>query len=89
MNEVYLITNKVNGKRYVGITCRGFFARFQEHINAAACGSKAILHDAIRKYGPDNFDVILLEENIPDEMAGEREQYYIKLYRAFYSYSAV
>ena len=67
MNEVYLITNRVNGKRYVGITSRGYQERFKEHIHDALNGSKTILHNAIRKYGQDNFDIILLEDNIPDE----------------------
>ena len=42
MYDVYLITNRINGKRYVGITCRGYQARFQEHINEAMNGSKTM-----------------------------------------------
>lgn len=85
MNEVYLITNRVNGKRYVGITCRGYINRYKEHIHEALNGSKSILHNAIRKYGPENFDIIVLESNIPDNIISEREQYYIKLYNTFYT----
>ena len=85
MNEVYLITNRVNGKRYVGITSRGYQERFKEHIHDALNGSKTILHNAIRKYGQDNFDIILLEDNIPDDQISSREQHYIKLYNTFYS----
>ena len=85
MNEVYLITNRVNGKRYVGITCRGYQERFKEHIHEALNGSTTILHNAIRKYGVDNFDLILLESDVPDELIGKREQHYIALYNTFYS----
>lgn len=85
MNEVYLITNRVNGKRYVGITSRNYEVRFREHVNEALNGSKSILHNAIRKYGPDNFDVILLESGISDENACDKEMYYIKLYNTFYT----
>lgn len=84
MNEVYLITNRVNGKRYVGITCRGYLERFKEHVNESLNGSSTILHNAIRKYGPNNFDVILLESNIPDEVIEGREKHYISLYNTFY-----
>lgn len=85
MNEVYLITNRVNGKRYVGITSRGYQERFKEHVSDALNGSKTILHNAIRKYGEENFDAMLLEDNIPDDQAGLKEQYYIKLYNTFYT----
>lgn len=85
MNEVYLITNRVNGKRYVGITCRGYKERFKEHVLNASEGSSTILHNAIRKYGPENFDLILLDSNIPDDQICDKEQYYIKLYNTFYT----
>lgn len=85
MNEVYLITNRVNGKRYVGITCRGYLERFNEHLHEALNGSSAILHSAIRKYGPENFDVMLLESNISAAEIGEKEKYYISLYNTFYT----
>jgi len=85
MNDVYLITNRVNGKRYVGITCRGYLERFKEHVHEAVAGSTTILHNAIRKYGADSFDVILLETNVPDSDIEKREQYYIKLYSTFYT----
>ena len=85
MNDVYLITNRINGKRYVGVTCRGYIVRFQEHLHEAISGSTSILHSAIRKYGSENFDVILLETNIPDDLIEAKEQYYIKLYNTFYT----
>ena len=90
MNEVYMITNRINGKRYVGITCRGYLNRFKEHIHDALSDlpirNTCILHNAIRKYGPDNFEIILLEKDIPDDIAGEKERYYIDLYKTFYEY---
>lgn len=84
MYDVYLITNRINGKRYVGITCRGYQARFQEHINEAMNGSKTMLHNAIRKYGSANFDLMLLESNVESSDICAKEKYYIKLYNTFY-----
>ena len=85
MNEVYLITNRVNGKRYVGITCRGYLERFKEHVHESLSGSTCILHNAIRKYGVANFDVMMLESNISDSDIENKEQEYIKLYNTFYT----
>lgn len=54
---VYLITNRVNGKRYVGITTKSLQKRWQLHINSANAGSYYWIHKAIRKYGADAFEV--------------------------------
>jgi group I intron endonuclease len=81
---VYLITNKINNKRYVGVTTRNVLVRFNEHIWDAntkrRCNS--ILHAAIRKYGKQNFFVDLLEEcnNIKELDFLLKESDYIKKY---------
>lgn len=86
MNKVYLITNTVNGKQYVGITCRGYRTRFLEHIHDSNYNKdNQILHSAIRKYGPDKFIVELLESNIPDELADSKEKEYISKYKTYYA----
>ncbi|MBH9580891.1 hypothetical protein DOS62_06615 [Staphylococcus felis] len=46
--EVYKITNKINGKSYVGITTQGIKERFKQH-----CQSKSCVGNAIRKYGKE------------------------------------
>jgi len=58
---VYLITNKVNGKAYVGVSERGLQARKREHINRSKAGSKFPIHRAIAKYGVDSFEFEILE----------------------------
>lgn len=54
---IYVATNTVNGKRYVGATCAGLAHRRTEHIwNATA--KRGYCHafaSAIRKYGADAF----------------------------------
>lgn len=52
--QAYLITNAVNGKKYVGITTVPT-KRFQQHLKAAREGSRHALHCAISKYGSDAF----------------------------------
>lgn len=59
MLHLYCITNKINGKKYVGITKQGADRRFRQHISdAKRC--KTVLHNAIRKYGPESFSLEIL-----------------------------
>ncbi len=52
---IYLITNTVNGKVYVGLTTQTLSARWTGHLGEARRGAKTSLHCAIRKYGADSF----------------------------------
>lgn len=51
----YQATNNVNGKRYIGITKVGLRQRKYRHLHCARNGKGWRLHDAIRKYGEDQF----------------------------------
>lgn len=84
MNDVYLITNRIDGKRYVGVSSRGYIQRFREHVWDSLGGSNTLLHAAIREFGPDNFDIQLLESNISDELISMKERYYVRAYDTFY-----
>lgn len=57
MFMIYMATNTVNGKRYIGFTGRGMPFRRARHLELARKGSRACprLYDAIRKYGADKF----------------------------------
>lgn len=52
MHAIYIITNTVNAKQYVGIT-RNLDRRWSQH--RAVNGSSPYLHAAIKKYGIDAF----------------------------------
>ncbi|QTN45920.1 GIY-YIG nuclease family protein [Ectopseudomonas mendocina] len=57
---VYLIEHKPSGKKYVGITIATLDERWQRHCEQAARGtikSPNSLHAAIRKYGPEQFQI--------------------------------
>lgn len=61
--RIYLVTNKVNGKRYVGQTTQSIKRRWGHHLSATQCGKRnSLISSAIRKYGQECFDVSLLEE---------------------------
>ena len=55
--ELYLITNRVNGKCYVGMTQRGIHRRFREHCRGALKNPRTPLHCAIAKYGAEAFKI--------------------------------
>ncbi|MGA7647890.1 MAG: GIY-YIG nuclease family protein, partial [Terriglobales bacterium] len=54
---IYLITNLVNGKYYVGQTARSVQERFGGHCLHSRQGSVMRIHAAMRKYGTSNFIV--------------------------------
>jgi group I intron endonuclease len=56
---IYLITNLVNWKRYVGLTIRPQ-KRYKKHWSDALAGSGFALHRAFRKYGKLNFKYEIL-----------------------------
>lgn len=72
---IYLITNMINGKSYVGQTIQKLSKRLYQHRT----GNKGYLDRAIQKYGWENFAHIVLEENVPREMLDEREIFWIAL----------
>jgi group I intron endonuclease len=83
---VYLITNLINSKKYIGITTRNINLRFREHIWDAGKRNKiTILRRAIAKYGSDNFRIEMVEEltNVTEEQLHSRETYYIEKYNTF------
>jgi group I intron endonuclease len=55
---IYKITNKINGKRYIGQTQNTISARWSQHVhNAVKKKGRSILSEAIRKYGRENFEI--------------------------------
>lgn len=53
---IYKITNKLNGKVYIGQTTKTLDIRRNGHIQAAKDGVNHHLYNAMNKYGIDNFE---------------------------------
>jgi group I intron endonuclease len=53
--NVYVVTNTVNGKQYVGITAGPVTRRWASHLYHTRRGSNLLFHRAIRKYGAHVF----------------------------------
>lgn len=84
---LYVHTNKVNGKKYVGITSR----KVEQRWGYGGVGYKPDKGDnqnrrfwnAIKKYGWDNFDHEIIIENLSMEQAIEYEKMYILHYNSY------
>lgn len=78
MGYIYLITNLINNKKYVGKTTQDIEKRWKEHIKDSKKERCEIrpLYRAIRKYGKDNFKIEELEK-CNTEALSDREQYWI------------
>lgn len=83
MTNIYLITNLINNKKYVGKTVQALQQRFNMHC-VEGSNKNCFLHNAIKKYGRENFKIELLER-VEDDCWVEKERFYIKLLNTHYS----
>lgn len=81
---IYKHTNKINGKCYIGQTCKKPNKRFGKNGYGYINSHQPKFRNAISKYGWDNFDHTILKENIQSlEEAHKWEKYYINLFDSF------
>lgn len=82
---IYKITNKINGKVYIGQTRKSIKQRWNEHKKTAFTKSGRTsdypLYRAFRKYGIENFKIEEIEECYFEKL-NEREIYWIKYYNS-------
>lgn len=79
---IYLITNKLNGHKYVGQSVN-IHKRFNEHKRGADANTQAI-DRAILKYGKDNFDYqIITQLPANKKVLDVHEKYWISFYNTF------
>jgi group I intron endonuclease len=81
-NVIYLITNKINGKVYIGQTLRPFKKRLYEYKRSEWTDKKYSGHliSAIKKYGFNNFEFFIIDNAETIEELNEKEIYYINFY---------
>ena len=80
---IYKATNKVNGKSYIGQTIRTLYERKKSHFNVAYNNPQFAFHNAIRKYGKENFKWEILCGCKDIDELNKKEKYYIKEYKTF------
>lgn len=81
---IYKVTNKINGKVYIGQTIKTIEERWRQHQNAA------LKHDcqthfarALRKYGIENFTIEQIDSVTSRNELDEKEIYWIQYYNSF------
>lgn len=78
---IYCFENKINGKKYIGKT-NNIETRFRSHLNKAKRNVGNYLHNAIRKYGIDNFWFGAIGFCFTEEAALEQEKFLIQFNRS-------
>ena len=79
---VYLVTNLVTGKVYVGLSSRDISKRKIEHLRSSQGVPLFYFHSAIAKYGEDNFLWEVLQSNLTEKQASDAEVYYLSFFRS-------
>ena len=82
---IYKITNRVNGKIYVGHTIQGLEKRWKQHIYQAKNRFLPICN-AIKYYGPENFSIETLYECATKEELDEQEKIFSEKLNAMIPY---
>lgn len=67
--KIYLLTNKINGKQYIGQT-----------ISNNSYGHGTAIRHAFNKYGKDNFNIDIIKDKVPYEKLDELEINFINEY---------
>ena len=77
---IYKITNKVNGKVYVGQTTGTLHKRWIKHCAKSTSKNRCrYIYSAIQKYGRENFDVVEISNCETKEQLDREESYQIEL----------
>lgn len=80
---IYIITNSINDKVYIGQTIQTLKSRWQAHCRKGSLEEQNMqIKRAIRKYGKENFSIKELERCSIAEL-DEKEIYYISLYDSY------
>lgn len=82
---IYMATNKINSKEYIGQTVNSLNYRKSQHISDALNKRNNMYFGrSLKKYGPENFDWEILHNNITNTNdLNKLEIYYIKLYGTY------
>lgn len=80
--RVYLITNKINGKLYVGQTTQTLKERFAQHINESKDSKTTMpIAKAINKYGVKNFKIKKICNAYSQQELNTLEGKYMAIYK--------
>jgi len=73
MGCIYLVTNCINGKRYVGKSVFSMEERRRTHERDSRYETRSYFHRALRKYGYENFEWRLITGGLDESILDEAE----------------
>ncbi len=76
---IYKITNKINGKVYIGQTVQSLHKRWGQHCRTDQSYCRLLSH-AIQKYGRENFTIEQIDHAHNRDELDAKEVYWIKFY---------
>lgn len=82
---IYKVTNKENGKVYIGKTSRELKQRLWAHYKSVRSGSETNFHNALRKYPKDSFQWEVIATTDNNDELNQLEVQFIKEYDSFKS----
>lgn len=77
---IYLLTNKITGKQYIGQTIRSIKRRISQHLK----NKSTYISNSLNKYGVDNFKIEIIDTASNLEDLNFKEQFYINVYKTMY-----
>jgi len=80
---IYLVTNKINGNKYVGLTSYPLRIRKTKHKNEVKKGSQCPFHRALRNYGWKAFKWEEIDNAMFYEDLQEKEKFWIEKYDTY------
>lgn len=78
---IYIITNDINNKVYIGQTVTTLRNRWNQHVSKSK-RSNSYFYKAVREIGIEHFKMNLLEQCNADEL-NDKERYYISKYDSY------
>lgn len=84
MKGIYIIINRVNGNKYIGLS-NNIHRRFWEHKSSKKKRNSTNLIKAFKKYHVDNFDFQILELVDDESKLAEREMFWIESIKPEYN----
>ena len=87
--SIYMYENKTNHHLYIGYSNnpqRRYLDHWSAAINEKNKDHNSAIHRALRKYGKNGFDFVILEDHLTTkEQAKEREKYWIAHYNTYHN----
>lgn len=84
---IYKITNKINGKIYIGQTEQTLEKRWNKHVTMSRYGRKhnrlTAIGAAIKKYGKENFIIEQIDSAENEKELCDKEKYYAELLNSY------